>query len=470
MASGRFLFPFVYDTLPAVTTYRSTIIPRADHPISRRNLSDNAVRALYRLRDNGFLAFAVGGCVRDLLLGREPKDFDLATNATPTQLKKLFRNCRLVGRRFRLAHLHYREEIIEVATFRSAATGEDEPVDLTAGSGRVNRIVKDDGGMILRDNLFGTPEEDARRRDFTVNALCYNIADFSIIDYVGGLEDLDRGIIRTIGDPAVRFVEDPVRMLRAIRFAALLGFEIEAENWGTLVQLSHHCANAAPPRLYEEMLKLFLSGEGERCYQLLRRSGVFAALFPAVNSWLETETEVFPHVRFGRALELIDARIAAGESFSPSLLLTLLFREYLDEQAATCRKGGVSPQDALDMAVARFVEELAPTVLIPNKVVLGMRGILAGQRRFAVTPGRRPLSFITRPGFEETFRCLQLMAESPEEKTLHLWWERYLAANPPPPPVEGENETASPDAEPPRRKRRNRHRRRRSPATEGSLT
>ena len=453
----------------AVTTFRGTIIPRADHPISRRNLSDNAVRALYRLRDNGFLAFAVGGCVRDLLLGREPKDFDLATNATPAQLKKLFRNCRLVGRRFRLAHLHYRDEIIEVATFRAAAVVGDEPELPSQGRSRGPSVVKDDGGMILRDNLFGTPEEDARRRDFTVNALCYNIADFSIIDYVGGLEDLRKGIIRTIGDPAVRFVEDPVRMLRAIRFAALLGFEIEAENWRSLVELSSHCANAAPPRLYEEMLKLLLSGEGERCYQLLRRSGVFAALFPAVNAWLETETDVFPHVRFGRALEVVDSRIAAGESFSPPLLLTLLFGEYLEELAATLRKGGgFSPQEALDAAVARFAEELAPTVLIPHKVALGMRGILSGQRRLFVTPGRRPLSFIIRPDFGEAFRYLHLTAESPEGKTLYAWWSHYLAANPLPPVTisPGASEAGSPEADLPKRKRRSRHRRRRSPVAE----
>ena len=304
-----------------VNASRCTIIPRADHPISRRNLSENAVRVLYRLRDNGFLAFLVGGCIRDLLLGREPKDFDVVTNATPSQVKKLFRNCRLVGRRFRLAHLHFRDEILEVATFRSAMTVEDEPEESPEGAGRPPRIVKDDGGMILRDNLFGTPEEDARRRDFTVNALCYNIADFSLIDYVGGLDDLERGVIRTIGDPAVRFTEDPVRMLRAIRFAAQLGFVIEPENWRSLVDLSHHITNASPPRLYEEMLKLFLSGEGERCYQLLRQSGVFAALFPAVNSWLETETDGFPHIRFGRALEVIDARTASrgtGLPFPPS--------------------------------------------------------------------------------------------------------------------------------------------------------
>ena len=445
-----------------MTTPKCIIIPRADHPISRRNLSDNAVRVLYRLRDNGFQAFLVGGCIRDLLLGREPKDFDLATNATPPQIKKLFRNCRLVGRRFRLAHLHFRDEIIEVATFRSASTGGDETNDFVVGSGRPPLMVKDGGGMILRDNLFGTPDEDARRRDFTVNALFYNIADFALIDYVGGLDDLNHGIIRTIGDPTVRFVEDPVRMLRAIRFAALLGFEIEPDTWRSLVELSSNCAYASPPRLYEEMLKLFLSGEGERCYQLLRQSGIFAALFPAVNSWLETETDGFPHVRFGRALEAIDARVPAGEPVSPPFLLAILFGEYLEEQAAAHRTKGTSPLVALDAAVARFIEELAPTVQIPHKIALGMRGILACRRRFADTPGRRPLSFISRPGFEEALRYLKLTAEITDEgKKLHDWWVKYLVGNPPSPASPREEQ---PELGAPKRKRRNRRRRRPTPA------
>jgi poly(A) polymerase len=443
-----------------VSAFRRTIIPRADHPISRRNLSGNAVRVLYRLRDNGFHGYLVGGCIRDLLLGREPKDFDVVTDATPSQVKKLFRNCRLVGRRFRLAHLHFREEIIEVATFRSALDDEDPPE--SGGGNSHPRILKDDDGMILRDNLFGTPEEDARRRDFTVNALCYNIADFSIIDHVGGLDDLNRGVIRTIGDPVVRFTEDPVRMIRAVRFAALLGFDIEPETWQALVELSPLAANAAPPRLYEEVLKLFLSGEGERCYQLMRQGGIFAALFPAFKAWLETETEGFPHVRLGRLLEVIDARVASQETFSPALLLSLMFGEYLEEQADRFRGEGLSPQEALDAAVAAFTTELAPTVQIPHKVVLGIRGILSCRHRFGSTPGRRPDSFIARPGFGEAFRYLVLSTDvTGEGKELCLWWERYLGNNPVAPAGASEEH---PDVPGPRRKRRNRRRHRRAPA------
>ncbi|HOP40497.1 MAG TPA: poly(A) polymerase, partial [Geobacteraceae bacterium] len=215
------------------------VIPRQDHPVSRSLISPNVLKVLYRLKQNGHVAYLVGGGVRDLILGREPKDFDVATDATPGRIKKLFRNCRLVGRRFRLAHLHFSGEIIEVSTFRGdTSVGPEEGRGDTSPqfdvSGHSQRVVSEDG-LVLRDNVFGSPADDARRRDFTVNALAYNIDDFSILDYVGGMEDLRNGVIRTIGDPGLRFVEDPVRMLRAVRFAALLGFTVEEETWAALM-------------------------------------------------------------------------------------------------------------------------------------------------------------------------------------------------------------------------------------------
>ena len=322
----------------------SVIIARQEHGISRKLMSPNALRVLYRLKDNGFVAYLVGGCVRDLLLGREPKDFDVVTNATPGEVKRMFRNCRLVGRRFRLAHIHFQDEIIEVATFRSQASDEPEPeaVETRRGEHRQRhpRMLKDDEGMILRDNVYGTPEEDALRRDFTVNALAYDIADFSIIDYIGGLADLSAGIIRTIGDPAVRFQEDPVRMLRAVRFAAQLGFTMEEETRKALVAAADTIVRAAPPRLYDEMLKLLLSGEGAKCCDLLRQTGLFAALFPAFSAWLDAESEGFPHTRFGEMLTCVDSRIQQGDKVSPPLLLALLFGEYLDEKAENFRRQG----------------------------------------------------------------------------------------------------------------------------------
>jgi poly(A) polymerase len=270
--------------MPHVSPLRPTIIPRSEHSISRKWISPNALRVLYRLKDSGKYAYLVGGGVRDLLLGREPKDFDIVTDATPGEIKKLFRNCRLIGRRFRLAHIHFHNEIIEVATFRSNSTEEETRLEFKAEATSAEpvtglppttevpaperpkppRMLKTEDGMILRDNVFGTPEQDALRRDFTVNALFYNIADFSVIDYVGGMQDLRNGSIRIIGDPLVRFTEDPVRMVRAVRFAAMLGFEIEKNTSQAMLELKEKIALASSARMYEEVLKLFMLGEGEK--------------------------------------------------------------------------------------------------------------------------------------------------------------------------------------------------------------
>jgi poly(A) polymerase len=462
---GDFAFRQELCYFPGMTIKEPLIIPRPDHPISRSMISPNALRALYRLRDNGFTAYLVGGCVRDLLLGREPKDFDLVTDATPAQLKRLFRNCRLVGRRFRLAHLHFADEILEVATFRSTVS--DEPVEdgatasapeeLESSARRPPRQLKSEGGMLLRDNLFGTPEEDARRRDFTVNALFYNIADFSIIDYTGGLADLQQGVIRTIGDPAVRITEDPVRMLRAVRFAAMLGLTVEAATWNAIHEQYDSIAFASPPRLYEEVLKLLLLGEGEKSYQLLRQTGLFGALFPRFNDWLDRETDGFPHTWVGQALDLVDRRILEGEQVSPQLLLALLFGQYLEEKEQRFRAGGAYPQQAVELALAELLQETSPTVQIPGRVVAMIRHILDYQHRFRKMPGRQPLSFIKRPGFKDALDYLNYAGEiSGKDRGVSDWWGKYLLGIPMP---AAEQAVKSTDDAPPAGKRRRRRRR-----------
>ena len=296
-------------THPVAPAAKPRVIPRAEHTLSRSHISPNALRVLYRLKDAGFQGFLVGGCVRDLLLGMEPKDFDVATDALPDQVKRLFRNSRLVGRRFRLAHVFFGQEIIEVATFRAATApsqGEEpladaDPEDGEAPEldedpelpgegvgdsgeeasgggeaapgrtfGREGRPSLDDGsermfdatGRILRDNVYGTIDEDVWRRDFTANSLYYNIADFSIWDYVGGVEDIAARRLRLIGDPETRFREDPVRMLRAARFEAKLGFEIEPETAEPIGRLRELLGGVPPARLFDEMLKLFLTVTG----------------------------------------------------------------------------------------------------------------------------------------------------------------------------------------------------------------
>ena len=242
-------------------------LKRSDHKVSRKNISSAAIKVLYRLKDEGYTAFLAGGGVRDLLLNRNPKDFDIATNATPEQIRKMFRNCRLVGRRFRLAHILFRGEVIETSTFRAPV-----PEDPEESTHCENTLRIEESGMVMRDNIFGTPQEDAMRRDFTINALFYNIADFSVIDYAGGLKDLDEKMIRVIGDPDKRFAEDPVRMIRAARFAGTLGFDIEQNAYESICRNKDLLTSAASSRMYEEVQKLFFCGHAKDVFQWLEKT------------------------------------------------------------------------------------------------------------------------------------------------------------------------------------------------------
>ena len=477
-----------------VSPIKPTITPRNRHAISRKWISHNAVRVLYKLKEHGYFAYLVGGGVRDLLLGREPKDFDIATDATPGEIKKVFRNCRLIGRRFRLAHIHFHDEIIEVATFRSMVSDEPEAVDAapvaeqvppvpsdeplqdtgmaagvvdhvpaapgaeTAAPVRTKppRMLKTEGGMILRDNVFGTPEEDALRRDFTVNALFYSIADFSVIDYVGGMRDLERGLIRIIGDPLVRFTEDPVRMVRAVRFAALLGFDIEEKTYHAMLELKEQVALASPARMYEEVLKLFLLGEGEKTYQLLRKTGLFGVIFPRLNDWVDTESDGFPHIWIGKALDWVDACVQSGRQVPPHILFSLMYGQYIEETAAELRKQGILPLDAMTRAVTEIMQEQALRVQIPRKIALTMRDIYWNQQRFLKQEGKYPRYFLRRPGFEDAFEYFRFVSESTgENKEIRAWWKKFIKANP---LSQGEKkemqESAERKAKPKRRRRR----------------
>jgi poly(A) polymerase len=468
---------------------KPTIIPRAKHAISRKWISSNAVRVLYKLKEHGYFAYLVGGGVRDLLLGREPKDFDIATDATPNETKKVFRNCRLIGRRFRLAHVHFHNEIIEVATFRSNIPEEPEaepevkaevqveveqkgaavvkdavqptPLETQAVATPVERprpprMLKTEDGMILRDNVFGTPEEDALRRDFTVNALFYSIADFSVIDYVGGMQDLQSGLIRTIGDPVVRFTEDPVRMVRAVRFAAMLGFEIEEHTYRALLELKDRVALASPSRMYEEVQKLFLLGEGEKTYQLLRKTGLFGVIFPRLNEWVDQEHDGFPHTWIGKALEWVDACVQSGRQAPPHILFALLFGQYIEEKSAELKVSGAVPLDSLTTAVGGFLAEQAQRVQIPKKIGLAMRDIYWNQQRFQKREGKYPRYFQRRPGFDDAYEYLRFKSEATGElREVRAWWKEFINAHPLSPGEEKELlQSAEKKARPKRRRRK----------------
>jgi poly(A) polymerase len=447
-----------------VSPVKPTIVPRSRHVVSRKLISHNAVRVLYKLKEHGYLAYLVGGGVRDLLLGRAPKDFDIATDATPGELKKVFRNCRLIGRRFRLAHIHFHNEIIEVATFRSPVADMPEEVDAIAvpehvpqelSAPRVDNIVegqvpaspgaqtaapvkpkpprmlKTEGGMILRDNVFGTPEEDAIRRDFTINALFYSIADYSVIDYVGGMRDLEHRRIRIIGDPRVRFTEDPVRMVRAVRFATLLGFRIEEKTERAVLELKDQVALASPARMYEEVLKLFLLGEGEKTYHLLRKTGLFGVIFPRLNEWVDSGSDNFPHAWISRAFAWVDAGVKAGRQVPPYLLFALMFGKLIEGKAAELRTQGVPALDAVVRTVNEIMLEQAQRVQMPRKVGMTMRDMYWNQQRFEKREGKYPRYFLRRPGFADAFEYLHFTSETTgEKKDIYLWWKSFIKANP----------------------------------------
>ena len=297
------------------------IIARSGHTISRANISESALKVLYRLKSSGFEAFLVGGGVRDLLLGREPKDFDIATDAHPEKVAGLFRNSRIIGRRFKLVHVRFGREIIEVATFRS----EHEEGDFNENHAA--------DGMIISDNVYGTLEQDAWRRDFTVNSLYYNINDFSVVDYTTGMADLESGVLRVIGDAEQRYIEDPVRMLRAIRFAAKLGFRIHVDSEQPLTELGERLESVPPARLFDEILKLFLSGNAVGTYELLRHYNLFRYLFPMTDACLEEEENSFPHTMVLRGLENTDARIAVDKPVTPAFLFAVLLWEPVHSRA-----------------------------------------------------------------------------------------------------------------------------------------
>ncbi|MGH8372892.1 MAG: polynucleotide adenylyltransferase PcnB [Gammaproteobacteria bacterium] len=401
------------------------IVPRAEHAISRANISESALKVLYRLKSAGFESYLVGGGVRDLLLGREPKDFDVATDASPEQVQALFRNCRLIGRRFRLAHVRFGGDIIEVATFR--ATQQDEmDEDETR-----HDLTLNESGRILRDNAYGTLEQDAFRRDFSINALYYDIRDFSIVDYVDGLADLRAGSLRLIGDPDKRYREDPVRMLRAARFAAKLGFRIHPDTERPIAALAPLLGDIPPARLFEEILKLFLYGFGLQAFETLRHYGLFAQLFPHTDAVLSVEEQGFPHVFIAKALASTDARVAEGRPVTPAFLFAALLWEPVRQRAAALQASGMHPGDAYRQAAYEVVDEQTAHVALPRRFVTPMVEIYQMQSRLLQREGKRPLRLLGHPRFRAAYDFLMLRAEAGDaDQELVDWWTQLQAANP----------------------------------------
>ncbi len=352
-------------------------IPRAEHPISRGYIDPDALRILYRLHRSGFKGYLVGGSVRDLMTGRTPKDFDIGTDARPGELRRLFRNSRVIGRRFKLVHVYFEGgKVVEVSTFRQRP----EPETAEGGEGGGDLLIRE-------DNTFGTPEEDAVRRDFTINGLFYDIGTFSVLDYVGGVSDLERRVVRTIGEPRVRFLEDPVRMLRACEFAARLSFEIDEETAQAIGETKKEIRRSAAPRVTEELLDPLRRGWGAPTYRLWSRMGLLDVLLPELDSIVGHATPAVSPARglFWRLLEECDTRRAAGEVVPEAALLGTLFLPVV--LAAVREKGGAGRLDAgrVLAVVEDAVNPVAARLLLPNHAVHTLKQALYTMGRLAET-------------------------------------------------------------------------------------
>ncbi len=388
-----------------------TIIPRAEHGISRADISENALKVLYRLHKAGYEAYLVGGGVRDLLLGLHPKDFDVATNASPEEVQELFRNCRLIGRRFRLAHVRFGREIIEVATFRAHH-------DQGEGEGKM------ENGLILRDNVFGTLEDDAWRRDFSINALYYNIADFSLVDYTGGMRDLQNRELRIIGDPVTRFREDPVRMLRALRFVAKLDFHLEPGMAEAIRREGERLLDVPAARLFEEVLKLFLHGQGLRTYTLMREYGLFRHLFPETDALLESHGAYLdPFIRQG--LINTDARVREQKPVTPAYLFAVLLWGPVRKRVEMLQHE-MRLTDALRAAGDEVNRETLKRVTLPRRFSLPMREIWQLQARLEMRRGKRAWQLLENRRFRAAYDFLLLREQAGEPiGELCRWWTEF---------------------------------------------
>ncbi|WVD62338.1 polynucleotide adenylyltransferase PcnB [Orbus mooreae] len=422
----------------AVNVPVATIIRRDQHSVSRQLISENALKVLYRLNKQGYEAYLVGGCVRDLLLGRTPKDFDIATNATPEQVQKSFRNCRLVGRRFRLAHIMFGKEIIEVATFRGAHSEPSElDNDISESSAKPdsNTSKRSQSGMLLRDNVYGTIEQDAIRRDFTINSLYYSVKDFTIRDYCNGLNDLKNGVIRLIGDPETRYREDPVRMLRAVRFAAKLDMTIEPKTAAPIKSLAPLLSNIPAPRLFDESLKLLQSGYGYQTYLLLRKYTLFARLFPIIDNLLPNQQTTLPRSNTSYVEQMIeqtlkntDYRINNNQRINPAFLFAAMLWYPLSEQTQVLiLESGLTYHDAFDMAMHDILNEQCSTISIPKRLTSITCDIWRLQLRLNKLSPKRVNAVFTHAKFRAGFDLLELRSsiEKGDLLKLTMWWDEY---------------------------------------------
>ena len=390
------------------------ILQRKEHGISRRQLSENALKVLYRLNKAGYQAYLVGGCVRDSMLGAHPKDFDVATNATPEQVNQLFRNSRLIGRRFKLVHVLFGREVIEVATFRTSPSKEHSS----------NQAKTGDSGMILRDNVYGSIDDDAMRRDFTINAMYYAVDDFTVKSYANGFQDAQNKLIRLMGDPETRYREDPVRMLRAIRFAGKLDFTIEEKTEAPIKMMAPLMEQIPAPRLFEEVLKLFLSGNALVTYRLLREYKLFGELFPLTEQCVADDEFAARFVE--QTMINTDTRIQAGKSVTPYYFFAALLWPSLQRVQAEFLEQDIPPQPALHKAASRVIEQQLKRTSIPKRFTIPMKEIWDLQSRFERKKGKKAFEVAASNRFRAAYDFILLREQCGENlKGLGNWWTKY---------------------------------------------
>lgn len=424
---------------------------RDHHPISRKDISKPALNVLYGLHKAGYKAFLVGGSLRDLLTGGHPKDFDVATDAPPEEVEKLFRRSRIIGRRFRIVHVYFGRDVIEVATFRALADDHEEQR-------------QSDDGMLLRDNVYGTIEEDALRRDFTINALYYNIADFTLYDFVGSLKDIEKRRIRLIGDPETRYREDPVRMLRAARFAAKMQFDIDPATEKPIHQLNDLLYQVPAARLFDEVLKLFLGGYARQSLESLQQLGLLEILFPSLAHHLHDSPDKQVWQRMlEAAMDNTDARLARGKPVTPAFLYAVLLWPDVRARYQKLLDDGMPAAPAMNKAATSALHEQLQVTSIPKRFSSVMRDIWALQTRLHIRHGNRAAALVTHPKFRAGYDFLLLREESGElEPGLGDWWTRYQDAHP------EQREAMSSKVKPAGGKPRRKRRRRRKPRPENS--
>ncbi len=438
----------------------ATVLERDNHPISRKQISPNAVKVLYKLTEAGYHGFLVGGGVRDLLLGKSPKDFDIATDASPEQLKSLFRNARIIGRRFKIIHLRFGREIIEVTTFRAPHDSENK-IDNNAPRRRIQNQASahSTAGMILRDNVYGNIDEDALRRDFTINALYYTIDKFRILDFSTGLDDLESKQIRMIGDPVERYKEDPVRMLRAIRFAAKLGFTIEEKTEKPINESAHLLESISTARLFDEAIKLMTGGNAEKTFELLRRyrPGVylFAPTFRALDKLSGSPCKLVE-----LALRNTDERLAEGKSVTPAFLFAALLWPVLKLRLEAQKSDEGNQHQLFQQAAQDVLMEQIQYTAVPKRFTIAAKEIWELQSKLMRDNKRSIEGSFSHPRFRAAYDFLLLREEAGEDLGGRgEWWTKFQLGD-----TSQITQRTRPESDPAKKKRR---RRRPKPTTEG---